>query len=315
MNAVLQCRQVTKRYGRQLALDRLDLDVREGEIFGLLGPNGAGKTTLIRIILGLAAPSTGQISLFGDDLFTRRNALIRHVGAVVEAPMFFEYMSAWDNLRCLVSLNCRVADSRLREILHLVGLEDAARKRVSAFSYGMKQRLGIAQALLPQTRFLILDEPTNGLDPHGIAGIRGLIRRLAAELRITVFLSSHLLVEVERVCDRVAIIHHGRKMIEDTVSNLTARSLAVEVRTPAGQALPPSFGRFTPASVTPAAEAAETSMVFTIGRDDVPELVRELVAAGVPVRHVAERETSLESVFIAHTKGGATDARIDSIRD
>ncbi len=310
---ILNCSNVTKRYGKQTALDRLALRVEPGEVFGLLGPNGAGKTTFIKIILGLAAPNAGQIELFGQDLFRRRNALIRDVGAVVEAPMFFEYMSAWDNLRYLVRLSGKVDDQRLEQILHTVGLESARNKKVGDFSYGMKQRLGIAQALLPETRFLILDEPTNGLDPHGIAGIRELIRRLSNELSITIFLSSHLLVEVERVCDRVAIIHHGEKVLEGVVGELKGKSIRTAVHLRPDSPIP-ELGRIQP-ETTETAGTGEIVLEFCIAPEDVPELVAELVAGGARIIQVLETERSLEDIFLEHTKGGALDVRIDSFRD
>ncbi|MCJ8330337.1 MAG: ATP-binding cassette domain-containing protein, partial [Lentisphaeria bacterium] len=203
--AILTARNITKRYGKQYALKDIDLTINEGEIFGFLGPNGAGKTTFIKIMLGLATPHDGELELMGVDIFRNRKAAIQQVGAVVEAPIFFEYMTAYENLSYLVALSKKISRERILDVLDMVGLSAAVNKKVGAFSYGMKQRLGIAQALLPDTRFLILDEPTNGLDPHGISGVRKLIRKLTSELGITVFLSSHLLIEVEQICDRVCI--------------------------------------------------------------------------------------------------------------
>ncbi|NQZ71175.1 MAG: ATP-binding cassette domain-containing protein, partial [Lentisphaeria bacterium] len=203
--AILTARNITKRYGKQYALKDIDLTINEGEIFGFLGPNGAGKTTFIKIMLGLATPHDGELELMGVDIFRNRKAAIQQVGAVVEAPIFFEYMTAYENLSYLVALSKKISRERILDVLDMVGLSAAVNKKVGAFSFGMKQRLGIAQALLPDTRFLILDEPTNGLDPHGISGVRKLIRKLTSELGITVFLSSHLLIEVEQICDRVCI--------------------------------------------------------------------------------------------------------------
>ena len=235
-NVIVECRGITKRYGGHCALDHVDLDVLEGEVFGLVGPNGAGKTTFIKILLGLASPTAGSARMFGEDLFTERGRATAAVGAVVEAPVFFEYMSGWDNLWHLSALSGGVPPGQVRKALDIVGLADVARKRVGTYSYGMKQRLGIAQALLPCSRFLVLDEPTNGLDPHGIAGIRQLIRTLAAEHGITIFMSSHLLVEVEQLCGRVAILGRGKKVLEGTVAELRAntRQAIVLVRPSAG---------------------------------------------------------------------------------
>ena len=312
--SVLSCRGVTKRYGKQLALNDLELDVREGEIFGLLGPNGAGKTTFIKIVLGLAMPHSGSVELFGGDIFRDRKKLIRDVGAVVEAPVFFEYMTAWENLYHLVSLSSRVNRKRLQEVLHMVGLEDAAKKPVGAFSYGMKQRLGIAQALLPETKLLILDEPTNGLDPHGIAGIRSLIQKLRDELNITIFLSSHLLVEVERVCERVAIVHHGKKVLEGEVSQLKGGTISTTVHFEPKTEIP-KLENFSILSDTidedTGCKVAEYAATFK----EIPSLVQELVDAGARISKVMEKERSLEDIFIEHTKGGEIDVRIDSFRD
>ena len=309
---ILKCRNISKRYRQQYALRDLDLDVHAGEIFGLLGPNGAGKTTFIRIILGLAAPTTGQISFLGEDIFRRRKEFIRKLGAVVEAPVFFEYMTGWDNLYQLVSLSGKVDRKRLAETLAVVGLAEAGGKKVGAYSYGMKQRLGIAQALLPATRLLILDEPTNGLDPQGIAGIRELIGKLCHDLGITIFLCSHLLAEVERVCDRVAIIHQGEKVLEGLVSDLKTTDPLTEVHLALNPELPDSFGPFKPVDQSTYETNGVTVLKFAIPREDVPELVRKLVQAGVAIHRVNATERSLEDIFLEHTKSGRFDVPTDS---
>ncbi len=305
---VISARQVTKRYGRQIALDAFDLDVREGEIFGLLGPNGAGKTTFIKILVGLATPNSGSIELFGQDLFARRRQAARQFGAVVEAPIFFEYMSGYDNLRFLASLSGGAGRAEIDRVLRIVGLKDAAAKVVKAYSYGMKQRLGIAQALLPRNRFLILDEPTNGLDPHGIAGVRDLIRVLVRDYGITVFLSSHLLTEVEQICDRVSIIDHGRTVLEGSITALKAAETIVVVRVRVTEGAIALLEALQPMLLQPEHEIIEAH--FSCLDSDIPDLVRSLVQGGAQLLEVRRRERTLEDIFLKHTLGSdPVDAR------
>jgi ABC-2 type transport system ATP-binding protein len=296
-------------------LDHVDLDVAEGAVFGFLGPNGAGKTTLIKILIGLAMPNGGAVTVFGEDLFQARRRLMRQVGAVVEAPVFYEYMSAWDNLRYLVSLSGGVSADRLAETLHTVGLGDVRDQKVGTFSYGMKQRLGIAQALLPGSRFLILDEPTNGLDPHGIAGMRDLLRRLSREHRITVFLSSHLLHEVEQVCDHIAIVHRGRKVYdtETDPAPTQAGPLCVDIEADASLAVALTDMPCPPPAVAEAAEGRQT-LSFRVEPDEVPTVVRELAARGARIHAVRPPARRLEQLFIELTGGEDADGRIDTFR-
>jgi len=309
---LLVCRGLTKCYRKRAVLDHVDVDVREGEVFGLLGPNGAGKTTLIRMILGLGLPTAGSISVFGKDLFRHRRAVLRNVGAVVEAPGFLDFLSGLENLQRLVALTRPLPKDRLLDSLQAVGLRDAARARVGTYSYGMKQRLGIAQALLPDTRLLILDEPTNGLDPHGIAGMRRLIRQLAIERGVTVLVSSHLLVEIEQVCDRVAIIHRGKCLLQTSIDELRAHSshLEIDVRAPASllERLPAE----TAATETrPGNLEGGLTLVYR-GTPDAPVLVRQLVQAGADVLRVQSRRETLEDVFLRLTRTGENDVRIDA---
>lgn len=311
--SVLSCQGVTKRYGRKTVLADISLELAPGEVFGFLGPNGAGKTTLIKSILGLVTPQAGEIRIFGHNLFLERIAAIRPVGAVVEAPLFTECFSAFDNLKYLASFTAPVEKRQIEEALERVGLGDVARTPVGTFSYGMKQRLGIAQALLPATRLLILDEPTNGLDPHGIAGMRQLIRSLSRDQGLTVFLSSHLLYEVEQVCDRFMIIHHGRKVMEGTMNDPRLQQGAdlVEVTVRRDDSLPALKSH--PAFVEMIRETEERQVALRFSSVDVPALVRDLVACGAAVEEVKPVRRTLEEIFIELTRkpqGG--DARNDS---
>jgi ABC-type multidrug transport system ATPase subunit len=217
---VLRTRNLSKQYGKRLAVDNLNLEVRRGEIFGFLGPNGAGKTTTIRMALGLIAPTSGSVEILGQDVFTERAHVLPRVGALVETPALYLYMSGRDNLRAVASVLGGVPKARLDAVLELVGLSVRQKDRVRTYSLGMKQRLGVAMALLQDPDVLILDEPANGLDPAGIVEIRDLMHRLSAEGK-TVFISSHLLPEVQQICTRVAIIHLGKLITESTVEELT----------------------------------------------------------------------------------------------
>ena len=217
---VLQTRALTKRYGERLAVDGLTLAARRGEVFGFLGPNGAGKTTTIRMCLGLIAPTSGAVEILGGDVVREGARTLPYVGALIEQPALYPYLSGRDNLRAIGDAQGGVSEARVNAVLDLVALRERGRDRVKTYSLGMKQRLGVAMALLQDPDLLVLDEPTNGLDPAGMVEMRDLLRRLAEEGK-TVFVSSHALDEVRRMCDRVAIINHGRLVTESSVAELT----------------------------------------------------------------------------------------------
>jgi len=218
--SILTTQELTKRYGQRTAVDRLDLDVRRGEVFGFLGPNGAGKTTTIRMALGLIEPSAGRVELFGRDVRRHRAEVLPRVGALVESPALYGYMSGRDNLRAVGRVLGGVSESRIDEVLEVIHLRSRDRDRVNTYSLGMKQRLGLGLAMLNDPELYLLDEPANGLDPAGIAEIRDLLRELTAEGH-TVFISSHVLGEIQQICDRVAIIQDGRLVTVSTVAELT----------------------------------------------------------------------------------------------
>ncbi len=218
---VLRTRNLSKQYGQRLAVDNLNLEVHRGEIFGFLGPNGAGKTTTIRMALGLIAPTSGNVEILGQDVVIHRAEVLPRVGALVEVPALYLYMSGRDNLRAVGSVLGGVPKARIDAVLELVGLSVRQKDRVRTYSLGMKQRLGVAMALLQDPDVLVLDEPANGLDPAGIVEMRDLMHRLSAQGK-TVFISSHLLSEVQQICTRVAIIHLGKLVAEATVEELTS---------------------------------------------------------------------------------------------
>jgi len=217
---VLRTRNLSKQYGNRLVVDNLNLEVRRGEILGFLGPNGAGKTTTIRMALGLIAPTSGSVEILGLDVAAQRANVLPRVGALVETPALYLYMSGRDNLSAVGSVLGGVPKARVDAVLELVGLSARQKDRVRTYSLGMKQRLGVAMALLQDPDVLILDEPANGLDPAGIVEMRDLMHRLSAEGK-TVFISSHLLPEVQQICTRVAIINLGKLVTESTIEDLT----------------------------------------------------------------------------------------------
>ncbi len=313
MSAAISIKGLSKSYGRHKVLSGIDLEVEQGIVYGFLGPNGAGKTTLIKILLGLTMPDSAEVEIFGMDLFLNRNRIMERVGAIVEAPVFFDYLSAEENLRFVTRLSGPVSRRQIDDALRLVGLESVAGKTVGKFSYGMRQRLGIASALLPDNKLLFLDEPTNGLDPHGIMGVRNLLRRLKSELGVTIFLSSHLLNEVEQTCDAVSIIDKGVKVHEARVDSLKSEADRIELRT----SDPAAFRRFAttaslPFDSEPQTEPGEPT-VFFIDRpsSEVPSIAARLVENGVPIMSIQPHETSLEEIFVTLTRHSQTDHAAD----
>jgi ABC-type multidrug transport system ATPase subunit len=220
---VLKTNGLSKRLGSRLAVKDLNLEVHRGDVFGFLGPNGAGKSTTIRMILTLLRPTSGSIEIFGEDLRGNRRSVLSRVCGIVEKPDFYLYLSAYKNLDILGSMTRSIRRHEIMEALDAVGLKSRAFEKVKTFSHGMKQRLGIAQALLTNPELIILDEPTSGLDPQGMKEVRELIKKLCMERGMTIFLSSHLLSEVELVATRMAVINHGELMVQGDVSKLLER--------------------------------------------------------------------------------------------
>jgi ABC-2 type transport system ATP-binding protein len=229
-DAVLRTERLTKEYGRRTAVERLSLAVARGDVYGFLGQNGAGKSTTIRMALGLVRPTSGRVWLLGRDAVKDARRARSRVGGIVEAPAFYENLSGYENLRIFAAMSGGADRKHVEAMLDMVGLSRRARDHVGAYSHGMRQRLGIAQALLPRPEFVILDEPTDGLDPQGIVEVRQLILRMRDELGLTVMLSSHLLGEVEQLCNRVAIIDAGRLLYEGDVDALTAAGRSLRIR-------------------------------------------------------------------------------------
>lgn len=303
--AAVVTRGLTKRFrGGQVAVAGLDLDVPQGSVFGFLGPNGSGKTTTIRMLLGLVAPTAGEVTLLGEPMPKGAGRALPHVGALIEGPACYPFLSGAANLIRLDAAD-RTADpatrgARVSEALERVGLLAARRKRYKAYSLGMRQRLGLAAALLRPRELLVLDEPTNGLDPQGTREIRSLVRSVADE-GSTVFLSSHLLAEVEQVCTHAGVLSHGKLVAVGTVESLRAAAVGhLVVRTPdAGVAVATLTG------LGIAGVSADGDHV-TAAADGVPPEVAcaALVADGVRVQALAVERPSLEEAFVALTGEG-----------
>lgn len=215
---MIQLTKVQKRFGSRVAVDELSLQVPKGEIFGLLGHNGAGKSTAIGMMLGQVWPTQGEVFVCGHDVTRRRQLALQKVGAIFETPVFYDYLSGWRNLEILSHYTAPTPPERIRDVIDWVGLTGRERSKVKTYSHGMRARLALAQALLPQPELLILDEPGDGLDPEGIHEMRQTIRRLHRELGLTILLSSHLLGEVEQLCTRIAVLNQGHKVFEGPLS-------------------------------------------------------------------------------------------------
>ncbi len=303
---VLRTRNLSKHYGNRLAVNNLNLEVRRGEIFGFLGPNGAGKTTTIRMALGLIAPTSGSVEILGRDVATHRANVLPRVGALVETPALYLYLSGRDNLRAVASVLGGVPKTRIDAVLELVGLSARQKDRVRTYSLGMKQRLGVAMALLQDPDVLILDEPANGLDPAGIVEMRDLMHRLSAESK-TVFISSHLLPEVQQICTRVAIINLGKLVTEATIEELTSRhgEFAVTLDR-AEQALAliqaQTWGR-------DAHLDANGALITPAPGERGRELNLFLVKAGFAPDTITQATQDLEQVFLHLTNGGSGEIK------
>jgi ABC-2 type transport system ATP-binding protein len=299
--------RLSKTYGRRRAVADVSLTVRRGEVYGFLGPNGAGKTTTLRMLMGLVRPTGGTARILGGK--PGEPAVLRRVGSLIEGPGFYPYLSGRDNLRVLARYN-RIDDREVEDVLEQVELRERGADRFKSYSLGMKQRLGVAAAMLGDPDLLILDEPTNGLDPAGMADMRALLRRVVARGQ-TVLLSSHLLGEVQQICDRVGVISGGHLLVESTIADLRGES-AVLVR------------------AEPVAEAAQTARrlygddAVSVGDDNAlhvrmstersADLTSALVHAGVAVHEVRPLERTLEEVFFEMT-GSNPNKRDDATDD
>ncbi|WP_104524200.1 ABC transporter ATP-binding protein [Blastococcus atacamensis] len=295
MSAVIATRGLVKRYGRLRAVDGIDLDVRAGDVYGFLGANGSGKTTTVRMLLGLVLATSGDIELLGARTARARQRVLPRVGALIEGPASYGHLSGRENLALLDASgpggSWRTRTRRIAAVLEQVGLGGVGRRPVKAYSLGMRQRLGLAGALLRRPDLLVLDEPTNGLDPQGISEIRALLIDLHRG-GTTIFLSSHLLAEVEQLCSRVGVLDRGRLVLQDELATLTAPTGATVVVTPAPeQARALLDGRLT----------SVTGDRLVVRGSDPAEVNALLVRGGVPVTGLAIERPTLEEVVLART--------------
>lgn len=297
---ILKVQGLVKTYGRLRAVDGVGLEVYQGDVYGFLGPNGSGKTTTIRTILGLITPDAGSVEICGANIATQPNQALAQVGAVVENPTMYQYMSGRKNLYFFADIQ-GVPRDRAEELLELVGLKERGNDKVSKYSLGMKQRLGIAQALLGNPSLVILDEPTNGLDPHGTVEIRELIQRLSSEHGITFFVSSHLLHEVELICNRVSVLRKGKVVSEGYVSELL-KTETEELRLEVSNLERAKELLATLPEVLKVSET-EGKLLLSAQPDSSSKIAKLLIQNDVMVSSIAPVPLSLESFFMAITQG------------
>jgi ABC-2 type transport system ATP-binding protein len=300
----VRARGLVKRYKEILAVDHIDLNVDAGDVYGFLGPNGAGKTTTLRMCLGLIAPSAGAVELFGRDPMRLGATALEGVAGFVEAPRFYPYLSARKNLQLLAALDGGGAQTRIDEVLDIVELAPRAAHRVGGYSHGMRQRLGIAAALLRAPRLLLLDEPATGLDPAGMRDMRALIRRLA-DAGITVLLSSHQLPEVQELCDRVAIVDRGRVVYEGALADLRRRGGAGYRLRSTDDARARELLVAQPGIAQ--VRLGEHGLSFQAQEQDVGRLTPVLGREGIGILVLTPELATLEDLFFRLTEGGELD--------
>ncbi len=300
---VIETASLTKRYGPLLAVDAVSFAVEQGQVFGFLGPNGSGKTTTIGMLLGIITPTSGEVRLLGltgrDGLHEAR----QRIGATLETPNFYPYLSGWDNLRIVANLK-NVSLKRVEETLELVGLTTRRKDKFQGYSLGMKQRLAIAATLLGDPQLIILDEPANGLDPDGMREIRELIVDLGAQGK-TVFVSSHLLNEVERTCTHVAILRKGRIVRQSSVRDLVARETLMALKSDNLTSLAAALGSYSHAT---SVSRRDDLVLVRLDDDDPGALNRYLAGQGIFLSYIAPQQQSLEEAFIGLTRDERADA-------
>ncbi|MGH0511248.1 ABC transporter ATP-binding protein [Bacillus paranthracis] len=301
MTTILSVRDLKKVIGKKTLVENISFDVKQGEVFGFLGPNGAGKTTTIRMLVGLIKATEGTISIGGYSIKENFREAMRQIGSIVENPELYTYLTGWENLKQFARMLGDISDERIIEIAEMVNLDERIHDKVKTYSLGMKQRLGIAQALLGNPKLLILDEPTNGLDPAGIRELREFIHKLVKEENMSVFISSHLLSEVQMICDRVAIIHKGKMITVAKVEELikTASDRVEWIVTPIGKAKD---------MLEDAEEVREVSiegdrLLCRMNIASISNWNKHFVENGIDVHSVKELVFTLEDLFIELTRG------------
>jgi ABC-2 type transport system ATP-binding protein len=290
---MIQLTNVVKKFAGRLAVDDLSFNVPRGEIFGLLGHNGAGKSTAIGMMLGQVWPTSGEVKVCGHDIQSNRGAALMQVGAIFETPVFYDYLSGTRNLEILSTYTAPTSKARIREVIEWVGLTGREQFKVRTYSHGMRSRLALAQALLPKPELLILDEPSDGLDPEGIHEMRKTILRLQSELGLTILLSSHLLNEVEQLCTRIAVLQKGKKVFEGNVADVKAARGKVALKTndfAAAVKLLRERGLIT--------ATAEEKFITLAGGHSTADVIQALVSAGVAVEGIWQHEQTVEDFYL-----------------
>lgn len=302
-NTVLELKNVSKSFGKRKVIDNISLKVNSGEIFGFLGPNGSGKTTTIKMILRLIDSDEGEIKVNGFDNRKQFEQAMECIGAIVENPDMYKYMSGIDNLKLHARIR-NIDEKRIAEVLEMVGLKDRAKDKVGKYSLGMKQRLGLALTLLHNPKVLILDEPTNGLDPAGIKQLRDILKKISHEENVAVFVSSHILTEMQQMCDRVAVLDNGKIVkIEQITSSEEEKIETIELRLKNKE----KAIKILKEKFEVDAKEEKNNLLVTIQTEKVPEVVKKLAIEDVGVKAVIPREHNLEEIFFDATEGGKNE--------
>ena len=295
--SVLQVKNLTKIYGKRKAVDNISFDIFEGEIFGFLGPNGAGKTTTIKLIAGLAKPTSGDITICGFSLKKKFEKAIANIGGVIENPILYKEYSGLENLKYYAGLYPKITTQQINDIVELVGLTDRINDKVKTYSLGMKQRLGIAQALLHKPKLLILDEPTNGLDPNGVLEMRSFLKKLAHAHGISILISSHILAEMQLMCDTIAIMNNGKvielKTVDQITNSETEPKIEISVNFPnyAGKLL---ISKYNFEHI----DIVKNKITVPLSKDKIPAIIQLLVVNGIDIYSIGAVSKTLEEVFL-----------------
>lgn len=301
-NKILECKNLKKTIGKKEILKSVSLEICEGDILGFIGPNGAGKTTTIKLILGLQKITSGTVKINGFSVQTEFESAIKRVGTIVENPDLYMYMSGYENLKMISNLYGGITKERIEEVIKLVGLENRIKDKVSKYSLGMRQRLGIAQAILHKPNLLILDEPTNGLDPEGIKQVKDLLTKLAREEKMAILISSHNLLELESFCNKITIIKNG-KIVENTTIEEAKQidkdaSYIFEVN---------DSDSAIKLIKEKSKKLSNTEIEVIVSKEQIPEIIAELVKNNIKIYSIYPKENNLEEAFLKKIGGNVID--------
>ena len=299
-NTVLEIKNVTKFFGKKKIIDNISLDVKEGEIYGFLGPNGAGKTTTIKMALGLLSIDEGTIKINGYDIKKSFEKAMENIGGIVENPDMYNYMTGRENLKLYARIR-NVKTERIDEVIKLVDMEKAADQKVGKYSLGMKQRMGLALTLLHSPKVLILDEPTNGLDPVGIKSLRDILKKVAKEQKTAIFVSSHIIGEMQAMCDKIAMIKNGKIIKISDIDTLLKNDDNGKIECIVKAKQTEKALTIIKEQVTQDVKQEENEIIVTINKTDISKITKLLVSNDVDVESITEKETTLEDIFFDTT--------------